>query len=133
MAKSYGVPLFFEGLAKKSLLLWDLGMDLLVPPLTYVVLASFLGACAAAAVAYVLGQPLVVVPWAACLAFLALYIVRGVILAGVGFRGFLDLLFAPVYMAWKVALALKGGKRKKDEWVRTAREGEKPSAEGVIK
>lgn len=125
MAKSYGVPLFFEGLKKGNLLLWDLGMDLLVPPLTYIALSAFLGAVAAVVVAYLTGQPLVALPWLVCVAFLALYIIRGVILAGVGIRGFFDLMFAPAYMIWKVALALKGGKRKKDEWVRTAREGER--------
>jgi 1,2-diacylglycerol 3-beta-glucosyltransferase len=57
---------------------------------------------------------------------LGAYVLRGVVLAGVGLRGFLDLLFAPAYIIWKLALNLRR-KKNKGEWVRTAREGEKPS------
>ena len=132
MARRYGVPLVGEGLAKKSLMLFDLGMDLIVPPLTYVVLAAVLGFSAAAVLAVMRGSygdhvPLVpLVPWGMCAAMLGAYVLRGVVLAGVGVRGFLDLLFAPAYMIWKLALNLRR-KKNKGEWVRTAREGEKPS------
>jgi hypothetical protein len=48
-------------------------------------------------------------------------------LSGVGARGLLDLMWAPVYVVWKVVLNATQAKRDTTEWVRTAREGEKPS------
>jgi hypothetical protein len=47
-------------------------------------------------------------------------------MARVGPRAVLDLLWAPVYMVWKVVLSLRASSSKDREWVRTAREGEKP-------
>jgi hypothetical protein len=35
-----------------------------------------------------------------------------------------DLAWAPVYMAWKVALASRSSAARETEWVRTPREGE---------
>jgi hypothetical protein len=58
---------------------------------------------------------------------LALYVTRGLWLARVGHRGVLDLLRAPIYVIWKVALALRPSASQKGEWVRTTREeGHKP-------
>ena len=64
--------------------------------------------------------------WGASFAGLLLYIVRGVWLADAGPRVVLDLAWAPIYMVWKVVLALRTPRAKNPEWVRTAREGEKP-------
>ena len=41
-------------------------------------------------------------------------------------KGLAALLWAPVYVFWKVALMLKGAGQKRGEWVRTARESQKP-------
>ena len=43
-------------------------------------------------------------------------------ISGVGARGLLDLCWAPVYMIWKLMLALAPKKHPKGEWVRTTRE-----------
>ncbi len=127
MARRYGLPLAAEGLSRGNLMLFDLGMDLVVPPLTYVVLGAVLGFAAAAALALTGGSVIPLVPSSACVGMLAAYVLRGVVLARVGIRGFFDLLFAPGYMAWKLALNLRRRRRNKNEWVRTTREGEKPS------
>jgi hypothetical protein len=50
------------------------------------------------------------------------YVVRGVWLARVGVRGVLDLLWAPVYLVWKLVLALRPSSARRGEWVRTTRE-----------
>jgi hypothetical protein len=57
-----------------------------------------------------------------------MYVLRGVWLARVGPRVVLDLLWAPVYMCWKIVLALRSSPSKNPEWVRTTREGEKHEA-----
>jgi hypothetical protein len=102
-------------------------MDLLVPPLTYVALATFVGL--SASITWLLvgrGAWWALVPWSVSMTGLLVYVVRGVWLSRVGPRAVLDLLWAPVYMIWKVALALRASPARATAWVRTTREGEKP-------
>ena len=130
LARRHAATLLAEGLRRRSLLLLDLAMDLLVPPLTYVALATFAGVVASASwVRFGGGSPWVLAPWCAALAGFAVYVVRGIWLAGAGPRTLLALLWAPVYMIWKVVLAVRSPRSspaREGEWVRTAREGEKP-------
>ncbi|ATB51483.1 glycosyl transferase family 2 [Corallococcus macrosporus DSM 14697] len=127
MRKLHGWPLLREGLRKKDGTLLDLAMDVLVPPLSQLVLAAVGCAVLAGAVAGVSGEP---VPWALgvagfSVASLGAYVLRGWWVSGVGLRGLLDLAWAPVYVVWKVWLMLRGpGAEKRGEWVRTTREGE---------
>jgi len=126
LARQHAPTLLRRGFVLRSLLLLDLAADLLVPPLTYVVFAATVGA--AVAVGLVLagrGGWWVLAPWAGALAGLAVYVLRGVWLARVGPRVVLDLLWAPIYMVWKVVLAILDSS-KNPKWVRTAREGDKP-------
>jgi hypothetical protein len=105
------------------LLLFDLGMDVVVPPLTYVALPAFAGLLVSLVWRAFAGPTSIAwFPWAASLFFVACYVLRGVWLSGAGFRGLLDLAWAPVYMVWKVALSVRQRKQRKDEWVRTRRE-----------
>ena len=108
-------------------ILADLAMDVLVPPLTWLVLSIVLGCTVS--VAFALFAPngagarsLVWIPWVASLLFVMSYVGRGVVLAGVGMAGVRDLLWAPAYMAWKVILTVRQRGQKKDLWVRTTRE-----------
>ena len=127
LARKRAGQLLSLGLRKRSLLLLDLAADLLVPPLTYVVFAATLGfAVAGGWVALGHGAPWVLAPWAAAMMGLAIYVVRGAWLAGVGPRVIFDLMWAPVYMVWKVALAAGDSSSKDKPWIRTARNGEKP-------
>lgn len=126
LARAEGTALVWDGLRRRSPLLFDLGMDLLIPPLSQLALFSALGA-AVALVGFSRGYVGLApaVAWSACLGMIAAYVSRGVFLSGAGLRGFVDLAAAPVYVAWKLALRLGG--KKKDAWVRTTREGEKRS------
>jgi len=47
------------------------------------------------------------------------YILRGWQPSGTGARGLLDLLGAPAFVVWKIALML--GRHRSGEWVRTER------------
>jgi hypothetical protein len=121
-----------DGLRRRSLTLLDLAFDLLVPPLSYVVLAVVLGT-AVALTRFVLYAPAghaawwSAAPWCVAVTGLALYVGRGIWLANVGLRGVLDLMWAPLYIVWKVVLALRPSGSQKGEWVRTTREeGNKP-------
>jgi GT2 family glycosyltransferase len=132
LATQHAPKLVSQALGTGSLMLMDLAADLLVPPLTYVAFATGAGVMVAAARHWLGGAPgWVLAPWLSALIFFLLYVARGLWLARMGPRVVLDLLWAPVYMVWKVALAVRSSSGDKgraggsQEWVRTAREGEK--------
>ena len=62
------------------------------------------------------------VVWSCSSLALGAYVMRGWALSGVGWRGLSDLLFAPFYIIWKLALRLSPGGRGDKAWVRTTRE-----------
>jgi hypothetical protein len=103
--------------------LLDLGLDLVVPPLAYVGAAAAAGALASGLLTVLAGRP-VGLPWAwvASLAALAAYVVRGWWLSGTGTAGVVALLYAPIFLVWKLGVALRRPAEPRGEWVRTHRE-----------
>jgi 1,2-diacylglycerol 3-beta-glucosyltransferase len=127
MTKQFGVPLLGEALRKRDGVLLDLAMDLLVPPLSYVVLGAVAVTVAAGALSVWQGHVALSSYAAAfCVGSLGLYVLRGWWVSGMGARGLLDLMRAPFYVFWKVWLMVAGPRDKKGEWVRTTREVRKP-------
>jgi hypothetical protein len=136
IARTHVAPLVVQGIRRGDPVLLDLAADLMVPPLTYVAAAALVGA--AGSVGWLLlghigrghhgayGAWWAVAPWCAALAALAVYVMRGVWLARTGPRAILDLLWVPIYMIWKIFLAVRASPAREREWVRTAREGDKP-------
>jgi 1,2-diacylglycerol 3-beta-glucosyltransferase len=121
--RQHGMPLLGASLRTRSGLLFDLAMDVLVPPLTWLVLGTVLGTAVAVTAHLALARPLfVAIPWLVASCFVVFYVFRGWMLSGVGARGLLDLCWAPIYVAWKIGLSLTRSANKKDEWVRTTRE-----------
>ncbi|MDP9035924.1 MAG: glycosyltransferase family 2 protein [Myxococcota bacterium] len=128
--KLHAWPLLRDALRRRDAVLFDMALDVAVPPLTYVVCAAVAGSAVSMGLAAwskgTYGWS--VAPWALALALIVLYVLRGVMISEAGPRGLLDLMWAPVYMLWKLALSLskaKPAKERADEWVRTARENEK--------
>ncbi len=116
------LPLLKQAFIRRSAICLDLALDLLVLPLSYIVL----GAAALAAAGWFFapaGENFG--PWfwagASCCLALALYVLRGWQLSGAGLRGLVDLLRAPFFLLWKLALMFRS--RRTSEWVRTNREG----------
>ncbi|HUN71740.1 MAG TPA: glycosyltransferase family 2 protein [Steroidobacteraceae bacterium] len=114
-------PVLRCALGRRSRVCADLALDLLVPPLSAVVLLviAFLGAALGAFLPHPADLPWV---WAAlaCWVALILYVARGWQLSGVGARGCLDLLRVPVFLAWKLSVSI--GSRAAVAWIRTERE-----------
>lgn len=114
-------PLLHAGLTRPSAVCLDLACDLLVLPLSYVVL-NVLALAALALLLQLLGHS--AGAWLslslACALSLMLYVLRGWQLSGVGWRGLLDLAAAPFFLVWKLAVMLKPGGT--GSWVRTERE-----------
>lgn len=100
---------------------FDLALDLLMPPLSWVLL----GVVALLALAG-LALPWVpeAAPWflvgLACAASLLLHVLRGWQLSGVGWRGIFDLLHVPFFVLWKLLLMLR--RHDSAQWIRTRRE-----------
>jgi cellulose synthase/poly-beta-1,6-N-acetylglucosamine synthase-like glycosyltransferase len=120
LIRSSTLPLLRAALTRPSSVCLDLAFDLIVLPITYVALN--VGALLLLAL---LANRL----WPgfrgwvefslACVAAIALYVARGWSLSGTGLRGLLDLIGAPIFVAWKVMLMLTS--RPQAEWVRTER------------
>ena len=128
--KAQGWPLLRDAIRQRDGVLFDMALDVAVPPLTYLVCVAFVGTLASASLVALSrgGFAWAVAPWALGLAMIILYVLRGVMISEAGARGLLDLMWAPVYMLWKLALSLskpRPAKEHADEWIRTARENEK--------
>jgi 1,2-diacylglycerol 3-beta-glucosyltransferase len=106
---------------RRDVRLLDLALDLLVPPLGQLVALTVFGlVVSVTGVAF----GVVAAPWlwgASALAIVA-YVGRAVAFSGLGWAGAGDLLWAPVYIMWKLTLRLSDKGRKPEEWVRTTRE-----------
>ena len=109
--------------ANTRALRWDLGLDLLVPPLATIGLAIAL--LFSVSYAGLLALPASSVPVAFLLAAvlasaaLGLHVARGWQLSGTGSRGLLDLASAPRFALWKLMLRCRPGQNA--AWIRTRR------------
>jgi len=122
MAQARALPLLGLALRRRDPVLLDLALDLWLPPLARVAgytAIGFLGAAQLWRWGWIDAGP--VAAWLAGIAFLALYVARGVQLSGLGLRGVWALAAAPAYVLWK-AIGLRSAPPP-GEWVRTAREG----------
>ncbi len=109
------------------MVLLDLALDLLVPPLSTIALGAAVVLAGGFILSVVQGQ-VTASAWVggACSGALVLHVMRGWWTSGVGLRGLVDLALAPVFIAWKLWLSLTAPEEKKGEWIRTAREGQRP-------
>jgi 1,2-diacylglycerol 3-beta-glucosyltransferase len=117
LARKLIVPVLRDALARRSLLLFDAAADLLVPPLSSLVLVLLAGLVAA----LLASAPCW--PWLTGIAFVAVYVVRGWSLSGLGASGLRAMAWAPFYVVWKLCTVSRAAPR---EWVRTAREAGAP-------
>lgn len=105
---------------QRSWVLLDLALDLLVLPLSYVLINVML--LLIGGLAFTLLEPAASgFAWVGgiCLMALLVHVLRGWQLSGTGRQGLSALLYVPVYLIWKV-ITMMG--RKTTAWVRTERE-----------
>jgi 1,2-diacylglycerol 3-beta-glucosyltransferase len=119
------VPVLLRrAIAGPSRVCLDLALDLLILPLSYIVLSA--AALLAVTIALSLVQPsafdhaLLGAGIFDC-AVLAAYVCRGWALSGIGIKGFWDLLRVPGFILWKLLLLVSGPRT--TAWIRTKREG----------
>jgi cellulose synthase/poly-beta-1,6-N-acetylglucosamine synthase-like glycosyltransferase len=122
IARRYAWPLLRRALRERSLIQADLLADLMVPPLSTLAAWSLagLGACA---LLRAVGAPPAVAPWlfGGALFALAGHVLRGWALSGAGVLGLASLALAPLYVVWKLLLAISPSDHPPGEWVRTRR------------
>lgn len=119
--RAYAGVLSAAWLKSRSRVCLDLLLDLLVPPIGYLVLNMALVAAAAAVM--MLFIPSMAVWLAVCAvlaAALALHILRGWQLCPLGPSALLELLRAPWFILWKILALLRY--RKNKAWIKTERE-----------
>jgi cellulose synthase/poly-beta-1,6-N-acetylglucosamine synthase-like glycosyltransferase len=123
MLRAHAGPLLRLAIARRDRVLLDLAADLLVPPLALLGGAAAAGGAVAVLVASLADRPMGA-PWlfGGSLLALAAYVARGWWLSGTGLQGLWSLLRAPLYLAWKVGVALARPDHPSGVWVRTARE-----------
>jgi cellulose synthase/poly-beta-1,6-N-acetylglucosamine synthase-like glycosyltransferase len=101
----------------------DLALDLLILPLSYIVLGAATLLLLALALVVMNPAPLqvclLVTATVDCAALVA-YVARGWALSGIGLEGIWDLLRVPAFIFWKLLLLLSGPKT--TTWIRTRRE-----------
>lgn len=112
--------LLVESFRQPSKVCLDLALDLMVLPLSYVVIN----------VALLLVTSLILMSidhsmdwvWVSigCLTALVLHVMRGWQLSGTGIQGLIDFAHAPGFLLWKLVLMLR--RRDSKEWVKTERE-----------
>jgi cellulose synthase/poly-beta-1,6-N-acetylglucosamine synthase-like glycosyltransferase len=123
LVRRNGRRLLRAGLVRKNRVLFDLALDLLIPPLSRIAVFSVLGALAAGVLSLSAGR----IVWSAvafgwCVCAVVLYVLRGWSVSGTGVRGLLDLGLAPLYVVWKAGLRFRKASRPTSSWVRTKRE-----------
>ena len=123
LVRRNGLRLLRAGIARRDPLLFDLALDLLLPPLSRIAVLSVLGAIAALALSFAAhGVVLSSLSFGYCVLAVVAYVLRGWSVSGTGFRGLFDLGLAPVYVLWKASLRFRRAARPTSSWVRTKRE-----------
>jgi cellulose synthase/poly-beta-1,6-N-acetylglucosamine synthase-like glycosyltransferase len=122
LVRAHVPSLLREAWRLRSVCLLDLALDLIVPPIGNLVLISGMGLAASLIAAVTVGATTAVWLWAAALLGILLHVLSGWRISGVGLYGLLDLLWAPIYMIWKLTLRFSDKGRTPEEWVRTKRE-----------
>jgi len=117
------LPLLLAAVRRRDTVCLDLALDLMVLPLSYVML-NVVGLFAAVAAASIAKQPTASWLWLAlaCAASLLMYVLRGWQLSGLGRQGLVVLLRAPLFVVWKLWVILR--QRESGEWISTKRNRE---------
>ena len=115
------LPLLRLAISRPSRVCLDLALDLMVLPLSYIVL-NVIALGLFSGLAALVSAPLLIGLWlaAACLFCLILYFLRGWSLSGTGLSGLGALFCAPVFIVWKLIVLATG--RRTTQWTRTERE-----------
>jgi 1,2-diacylglycerol 3-beta-glucosyltransferase len=120
LVRQHALALLRQAWSRRSGLLFDLAMDLLVPPVGELIAINVVGVALSLVLTPLGGIAMWI--WGTSTLGVASYGLRAWALSGVGPTGLLDLLWAPVYVAWKLTLRFRDQGQRPKEWIRTTRE-----------
>ena len=120
MVRRFALDTLVRAVRTRDPVLLDLALDLMVLPLSYVVI-NVMALIALGAGLGLWAPGLMGFAWIGllCLCALLVHVMRGWQLSGTGIRGLTALFYVPTFLVWKVLIMMK---RKTSEWVRTERE-----------
>jgi 1,2-diacylglycerol 3-beta-glucosyltransferase len=123
LSRAQSVRLLFDGLRERNAVLFDVGLDLILPPMSWIFIATSVSLALATCAVWFLGTGLFAL-WVSAFSALSLFIVVliGWALSGSGLKGLLALGLAPAFVIWKMGLSWRQGNV--DSWVRTDRENQ---------
>lgn len=123
LVREHATRLLKKSLTQRNRVLFDLAMDLFVPPLSRIGVGLLLGWLVGLGLALWLHAPgLSALAFGLGLVAVVTYVLRGWMVSGTGVRGLMDLMLAPAYVFWKLTLRFRRSARKTSDWVRTDRE-----------
>jgi 1,2-diacylglycerol 3-beta-glucosyltransferase len=140
--KTYARKLILKALTKRSPMLADLAADVLMPPMSKVIVPAVVGMAASSATlllgAQMSRRPRSPLVFGIAVAGLALNVAEGWRRSGTGLAGLADLAKVPTYVAWKARGRTAAGKTasKTDAsqgiWIRTTRSHETTGSNSVV-
>jgi cellulose synthase/poly-beta-1,6-N-acetylglucosamine synthase-like glycosyltransferase len=122
LRREYVPSLLRASVCRRDRIPLELAADLMIPPLTRLTSIVATGTTAVLALyshAYV--SAVSAAGWSVAAAGVLVYVWRGWLLSGASARGLLDLVWVPVYIAWKLSLVFSPSRAAHGEWVRTKR------------
>jgi cellulose synthase/poly-beta-1,6-N-acetylglucosamine synthase-like glycosyltransferase len=127
IAKLHGPRLLWRALRRREAVLFDLAMDVIIPPLSTLFALTGVGLLSSLVLFWCTKQVGASLwAWGLCAIFLGSYVARGWALSSTGARGLIDLIWAPAYILWKLTLPLRVSGGKQSDWFRTTRENKRP-------
>ena len=127
LVSDWALPLWREGLKERNPSKVDAAVDLLIPPLTLLVVPTFLGWAIMLLITIMnpslLSQSVFGI-WSLVLLALIFYVVWGLILVRAPLTVWMRLSTAPLFVVWKMAVYLgmaSKDKSKQTDWIRTER------------
>src|SRR5665213_104047 len=119
LIRSMTGPLLRAAFTKRSAVCFDLALDLLVLPLSYIVI-GIVGLAVLSGIAATQVEAGLILVWIAfgCAVCLIIYVLRGWRRSALGARRLLDLIRAPGFIAWKLRISVR---KRTGEWIRTDR------------
>jgi glycosyltransferase involved in cell wall biosynthesis len=125
LVRDNATRLLRAGISRRNRVLFDLALDLRVPPLSTIAVGVTLLALVGFGLRLGLGAPgLSLAAYGAGVTAVILYVLRGWMVSGTGLRGLADLGLSPVYVVWKVLLRFRRPTQATSSWVRTKREAQ---------
>jgi len=131
LVKQKAIPLLREGLVARNILLLDTAFDLMIVPMGELVALSVLWTVGSLAAFHFFWHAHMIVDYVlvgALWSGLLVYILYGLNVAGAHRAAYMALLFAPVYVVWKLLLYVPSiaskfsrNKENQEQWIRTER------------